>query len=107
MNRLPDRANLDHLRKQAKDLLHRYRDRDPAALARFRTALPAAANRSDADIVALDLHLHDAQSCLAREYGFASWADLSSYASAHTAAHEDRAARVLRWLRLVYSGDVS
>jgi ankyrin repeat protein len=106
MNRLPDRANLDHLKKQAKDLLHRYRDRDPAAIARFRAALPAAANHSAADIVALDLHLHDAQSCLAREYGFASWADLSSYVAAQAVAHEDRVARVLRWLRLVYPGHI-
>ncbi len=69
--------------------------------------MPAAAGRSDEEIAALDLHLHDAQSCVAREYGFASWADLRGYVEAQSAAHKDRAARVLHWLKLVYSGHVA
>ena len=73
MNKLPDRANLAHLKKQAKDLIRLYRDGNPEAIARFREALPAAAGRSDAEIVALGLRLHDAQSCVARSYDFASW----------------------------------
>ena len=36
MNRSPDRLNLDHLKKQAKELIRLYRSRDPAAMARFR-----------------------------------------------------------------------
>ena len=71
MNRSPDRLNLDHLKKQAKELIRLYRSRDPAAMARFRNALPAAAGRGDEDISSLQLRLHDAQSCLAREHGFA------------------------------------
>ena len=71
MNRSPDRLNLDHLKKQAKDLLHLYRSRDPAAMARSRAALPAAAGRGDEGIYSLQLRLHDAQSCIARERGFA------------------------------------
>jgi ankyrin repeat protein len=106
MSRLPDRSNLDHLKKQAKDLIHRYRDRDPEAIARFRHALPTAADRSDDEIASLGLRLHDAQSCVARDYGFASWADLKRYVEAQSAARTDRADRVLHWLRLVYSGDV-
>jgi hypothetical protein len=104
--RLPDRSNFDHLKKQAKDLIRLYRSRDRDAIARFRRALPAAAGRSDEEIAALDLHLHDAQSCVAREYGFASWADLRSYVEIQSASHIDEAARALHWLRLVYSGDV-
>ncbi|MEA2948515.1 MAG: hypothetical protein QOI40_3845, partial [Alphaproteobacteria bacterium] len=72
MNRLPERLNLDHLKKQAKDLIRRYRSRDGEAIARFRRALPAAANRSDDEIASLKLRLRDAQSCVARDYGFAS-----------------------------------
>ena len=106
MSRLPDRSNLDHLKKQAKDLIHRYRDRDPEAIAQFRHALPAAADRSDDEIASLGLRLHDAQSCVARDYGFASWADLKRYVEAQSAARTDRAGRVVHWLRLVYSGDV-
>lgn len=107
MNRLPDRSNLDHLKKQAKDLLRSYRSGDPQALAQFRQSLPAAAGRSDSEIAALKLRLHDAQSCVARSYGFASWADLRAYVEAEAGVRGDRAARVLRWLALVYAGDVS
>jgi Ankyrin repeats (3 copies) len=106
MNRLPDRLNLDHLKKQAKDLIRLYRNRDPEAIARFRHALPAAADRSDEEIASLKLRLHDSQSCVARSYGFASWADLRSYVEVQSASRNDHAARVLHWLRLVYSGDV-
>ena len=47
MDRSFDRLNLDHLKKQAKELIRLYRSRDAAAMARFRRALPAAAGRSD------------------------------------------------------------
>jgi hypothetical protein len=60
MNRSPDRLNLDHLKKQAKDLIRLYRSRDAAAMARFRAALPAAAGHSDEGISSLQLRLHDA-----------------------------------------------
>jgi ankyrin repeat protein len=106
MSRLPDRFNVDHLKKQAKDLIRRYRSRDPEAMARFRHALPAAEGRSDKEVAALALRLHDAQSCVARGYGFASWADLRRYAEVQSASRHDRAARVLHWLGLVYSGEV-
>jgi ankyrin repeat protein len=69
---LPERPNLDHLKRQAKDLLHAARTQDAGALARFRT-LPAFTHRSDADLARAPLALHDAQSVIAREYGFDSW----------------------------------
>ena len=81
----PDRLNLDHLKKQAKELIRLYRSRDPAAMVRFRNALPAAAGRSDEDISSLELRLHDAQSCIAREHGFASWPDLKRYVEVQAA----------------------
>lgn len=79
MNRSPARLNLEHLKKQAKELIRLYRRQAPEAYARFRQALPAAAGRSDVQIAALDLRLHDAQSCVARDLGFASWPDLRRY----------------------------
>ena len=106
MNRSPDRFNLDHLKKQAKELIRRYRSRDPAAMARFRQALPAA-GRSDDDISSLALRLHDAQSCIAREYGFVSWPDLKRYVEVQSAAQKRARRRVLHWCQLIYSGDVS
>ncbi|HMM92176.1 ankyrin repeat domain-containing protein [Bradyrhizobium sp.] len=107
MDRSPDRLNLDHLKKQAKELIRLYRGRDAMAMARFRTALPAAAGHSDDGIASLQLRLHDAQSCIARERGFASWPDLKRYVEVRMAARGGRAARVLHWAQLLYSGDVS
>ena len=63
---LPGDANLEHLRKQAKELQRRSRAGDPRALewvASFhpRTPEPATLTRSDAQLV------------VARRYGFESW----------------------------------
>ena len=90
MKSLPDRANIDHLKKQAKALLRAHRAGDPEAVARC----PASSG----------FRLHDAQSCLAREYGFSSWANLTRYVEAQS---ESGAARLRRWLELVYAGDVT
>ena len=68
---LPDRPNLDNLKKRAKSLLHSARAGDPAALQRF-AALPAFSHKAVAE-VRTEVALHDAQSVVAREMGFASW----------------------------------
>lgn len=107
MPQLPDRPNIDHLKNQAKDLLAAYRSGDGHALERFRNALPTMAGKDDTEISALGLRLHDAQSCVAREYGFSSWADLSSFVLASNTHSADRNKRVLNWLRLVYAGDIA
>src|SRR5262245_66390560 len=69
---LPERPNLDQLKRQAKDLLHAARENDFSALRRFRI-LPAFADDSDAELARRTLALHDAQSVIAREHGFDSW----------------------------------
>ncbi len=70
---LPERPNLEQLRKQAKTLLNAARAQDPEALERFRV-VPALA-QVDVENVAL----HDAQFVLAREYGFRSWNELREH----------------------------
>jgi hypothetical protein len=61
---LPPFPNLDHLRKQAKDLLRELKQQDPS------------------------LKLADAQQYrLAREYGFASWPRLKEHVEALTSNH--------------------
>jgi Ankyrin repeats (3 copies) len=107
MKRLPDRPNLDQLKRQAKDLLAAYRGGDVDAFSRFRDALPVAARKDDAALAALSLRLHDAQSCVAREYGFVSWADLRSFVHARGAYRADGDKGVLNWLRLVYGGHIA
>ena len=69
---LPERPNLEQLKNQAKSLLRDARAGDASAIARV-AALPAFANRPPADWPVTALALHDAQSAIAREHGFASW----------------------------------
>ena len=54
MKTLPDNPNLDHLRRQAKDLLAGLRDSDPGA------------------------SLADAQASIAEQYGFRTWTELKA-----------------------------
>jgi len=60
---LPPRANLDHLRKQAKELLHELQQRNSSS------------------------RLADAQHHLARDYGFASWPKLKAHVNDAAATH--------------------
>jgi Clp amino terminal domain, pathogenicity island component len=63
---LPERPNLDHLRRQARALLRERRKRDP------------------------QVQLATAQRLLAREYGFASWQELKSHVEAQAAKDSGR-----------------
>lgn len=107
MKHLPAQPDLGHLKKQAKQLLAELRRAQPEALARMRAHLPAAAGKPDAAIHAMNLRLHDAQSCLAREYGFASWAELAGFVHLRKAYAAGRTVGLLHWLSLVYAGDIS
>lgn len=64
---LPRRPDLEHLRREAKQLLGGLRTADPSALSR------AAAHARD-----LPPSLSTAQLVVAREYGFVSWAQLKA-----------------------------
>ena len=71
MAELPARPSLDHLRREARDLLRAAQAGDLAATSRMRaiSATPTLAS---------------AQLALAREYGFASWARLKTAVQART-----------------------
>lgn len=69
---LPDRPSLEHLKKEAKALLRDAQRGDAAARGRF-AALPAFSQLSPAALATVEFALHDAQSVVAREYGFPSW----------------------------------
>ncbi|HET6433738.1 ankyrin repeat domain-containing protein [Dyella sp.] len=101
MNELPAHPHLDHLKKQAKALLEGVRRRDPHALERISRTLPAAAGLDHAALSAMELRLHDAQSCIAREYGFASWSQLKDYVALQ-AATADAASRRQQWQRWAF-----
>lgn len=65
MSRLPDRPDLDQLRRQARELLRAAKRGEPLAVGRLR-------------VVSLRPTLSAAQVALAREYGFHSWAALKT-----------------------------
>jgi len=106
MNLLPENPDLSQLRRQAKELHARYRAQDTAALQRLRQSLPAARGLSQAEVAAAGYRLHDAQSCLAREYGFASWGDLKAFVEAARLRSGDVSALRRAFLGFVYAGEV-
>jgi hypothetical protein len=73
---LPDQANIDHLKNEAKALLRAHRQGDPTVCAILRQ-LPQHAGATDEDILAAKLPLQKVQHALAKEYGFESWHALS------------------------------
>lgn len=82
-NALPERPNLEHLKKLAKSLLRDALAGDDASRRRF-LILPALADRPVSSLSAGDLALHDAQSVIAREFGFPSWNALRDEVEART-----------------------
>jgi Lon protease-like protein len=81
---LPPRPNLEHLKKQAKDLLDAHQRGEAEALGRIRAAVPSFAGMSDEAIARAPFALHDAQSAIAREHGLKSWHDLREAVAAMT-----------------------
>ena len=71
---LPARPSLEHLRKQAKKVLHELEKKNPEAAARF--------SELTAGPVPDEPKLSDAQFAVAREYGFASWPRLVAHVEA-------------------------
>jgi hypothetical protein len=65
---LPAKANLEHLKGQAKDLLRKLQQGDAAAMERVRSLVSFSAPTS--------LKLADAQHVIAHDYGFSSWPKL-------------------------------
>ncbi len=72
---LPERPDLEQLRRQAKELKRAALAGDPVALGRLHGHLPAGT----------PVTLAVAQLAIAREYGFASWARLKAEVEARTA----------------------
>jgi len=79
---LPDRPNLEHYRKQAKDLVKRHRLDDPEAIRRIREHHPRFRKAADADIHRAPFALADAQLTIAREHAFESWPKFAKHIEA-------------------------
>ena len=105
--RLPASPNLEHLRKQARDLQQAHQAGQAEAFKRIRAHLPKLVAASDADIAAAAFSRTSAQLVVAREYGFASWpllvqavhAQKSSPESMKSAIEQGDAAAITGMLR--------
>jgi uncharacterized protein (TIGR03067 family) len=76
---LPARADLDHLRRQAKALLADLRAGDTQAVKTLKEHLPTARGLTAHQIRAANFRLADAQSAIARKTGFATWPNLARH----------------------------
>jgi hypothetical protein len=81
---LPLQANLEHLRRQAKDLLQAHQRGEVAVCATLR-GLRHLTHAADDAILAASLTLRQAQHALAHAYGFSNWAALKAAVEARAA----------------------
>ena len=73
---LPAKPNLEHLKKQAKELLNDFQEGNPLAVERLRSLISQP--------MSADPKLADAQHAIARDYGFASWPKLKEHVESLT-----------------------
>jgi len=82
--RLPDRPDLDHLRREAKALLQAHRA-EGAHGAEILRHIARLKDLPDDEFAAACVSLQEAQHALAREYGFRSWTTLKDEVAARVA----------------------
>ncbi len=73
---LPSTPNLEHLKKQAKQLVQGHQAGEVEAFNRIKASFPKLMSASVQDILAAEFSLCNAQLVVAREYGFSTWTDL-------------------------------
>lgn len=74
--KLPARANLEQLKKQAKNILKGHEAAERGAMELIRAHHPRFGKSADGAIAKAKFTLADAQLAIARQYGFDSWAKL-------------------------------
>jgi uncharacterized glyoxalase superfamily protein PhnB len=70
--------NLENLKKQAKLILRWHREKHYPVAAQIRALIPHFSNMPDAEILAANFKLSDAQEIVARQHGFDSWQALKA-----------------------------
>jgi hypothetical protein len=85
--RLPERPHLDVPRREARELLNQWRNGEPEAFDRIRRRHPRFAKADNSVLAAGPFRLSNAQLVIAREYGFAHWAELKQRIAANSSAH--------------------
>ena len=92
---------LETLKKQAKLLVRRHHERLHTVAPQIRSALPRFAGLSDAEVLDRPFTLADAQSLLAAERGYPTWAALKASLAAETGAKAPATAGAKPKMRLV------
>ena len=75
--------NLENLKKQAKLILRWHRDGHYPVAPQIRAHLPRFLNIADAEILAANFKLADAQQLVARQQGFETWQSLTAEPFGH------------------------
>ena len=75
---LPPQPSIEHLRKQAKDVLKAQRTGDASGAGPLKR-LSRFAGASDAAVLGSAVTLHEAQVSVAMQYGFANWQELRDH----------------------------
>ena len=83
---LPKRPHLDVPKREARELLDRWRNGERDAFDRVRRRHPKFADADDATVAAGPFRLSDAQLVIAREYGSVHWTELKQRIGASTLA---------------------
>jgi hypothetical protein len=86
-------ANIEHLKRQAKDLQRDLAAGNDDAISRVRTHLSGRESSTNVQLADLHLSLRDAQHVVALEYGFTSWGDLRGW---HRSASSDLWRRITK-----------
>lgn len=97
-----DRAALDALRREARQLLRQARAGDPPVLAGLKALLPRLATLDD-DAARAAVRLADVQHALARKLGHAHWAALKAHYERRDPLHT----QVERFLQAVHEDDTT
>jgi catechol 2,3-dioxygenase-like lactoylglutathione lyase family enzyme len=92
---------LDTLKKQAKLLVRRHHERLHTVAPQIRNSLPRFAGLSDTEVLDRPFSLADAQTMLAAERGYPSWAALKAGLAEPTAAKKPAKAGAKPKMRLV------
>jgi hypothetical protein len=104
---LPSRPDLTQLKLQAKELLQAHRQRNVVAAGRILGHHPRLKGQALHAVLDLELTLADAQLVIAREYGFASWAQMKQrIAVANRIADLEPHPRFAEALAALDAGDV-
>lgn len=85
-------SNLENLKKQAKLYVRWHRDGYYPVAARIRAALPRFHGMTDAEVLASDFKLADAQELIASNAGYDNWAALRREIETMTEARSERLA---------------